>query len=417
MHLDIDQIEKSFAGISSKLDELTMMFYSDLFTRHPELKPLFGNVDFVRQRSKLAAMLTLVVTNLRHMDVLVSALRSAGAKHVSYGATAESYAWTEESWLRSLEHVSGDDWDEGIARSWAGAIGLVVAEMKAGAAPDAAPSQSGATQGGDLDLLMEIAAVPSLSFHRESLFSAYIEKKKSDYAMDLARSVQQSLIPQDHPTAPGYSFSAFYEPAEQVGGDYYDWIHDGRGIYFIFGDVTGKGFPGALIMCRLAGTAKVVMAVEKDVARALTAINEHMCDRMPAGRFVTLALLHLDLQTHRFALANAGHLPPVLRKRDGTTSFLECASGLPVGIERDMSYTMEEGEMAPGDTLVLYTDGVDEAVGPGKEMYGTERLQSCVSSMTQSDDVGLQLLTDVRRFVDGYPQSDDLTILTISRSD
>ena len=101
--LDIDRIESSFDAITPKLDDLATLFYSDLFARHPEAKPLFKHVDLISQRRKISAMLTLIVTNLRRMDVLVTVLRTLGGKHQIYGATPESYEWVEDSLLRSIE--------------------------------------------------------------------------------------------------------------------------------------------------------------------------------------------------------------------------------------------------------------------------------------------------------------------------
>jgi serine phosphatase RsbU (regulator of sigma subunit)/hemoglobin-like flavoprotein len=415
--LDVEQIEQSFARIAPRLDELTMFFYTDLFSNHPELKPLFAQVDLLRQRRKLAAMLTLVVTNLRRMDVLVSALRSLGSRHVAYGATDENYEWTESSLMRSLERVLGDEWDEHTERAWAGAIGLVTSEMQAGVPETGIERVPDADENEDLDLLMEIASNPSLSFRRNSLFSSYVDKKKTDHEMSLARTVQRSLLPPGLPVVPGYHFAASYEPATHVGGDYYDWIaSDDERVCFVVGDVSGKGLAGALIMCRLAGAARALLAVQPDPARALTEINAHMCDRMPDGRFVTLALLVLHLPSHRYTLASAGHLPPLHRGADGTAATLGArATGVPVGISDDATYEAVEGELDPGDTIVLFTDGVNEALDPTGHQYGMDRLRACVTGASEPAAIGDSLLEDVRRFARGWPQSDDLTILTISR--
>jgi serine phosphatase RsbU (regulator of sigma subunit) len=138
---------------------------------------------------------------------------------------------------------------------------------------------------------------------------------------------------------------------------------------------------------------------------------------MPSGRFVTLALIRLDLRRHRYTLANAGHLPPLLLRADGTASFLgHDATGVPIGIDPSFAYESVEGTLEPGDSLVLYTDGVNEALGPDAELYGMDRLRACVSGITDPDQIGSTLLEDVRRFVAGRPPSDDLTILTISRA-
>jgi sigma-B regulation protein RsbU (phosphoserine phosphatase) len=264
---------------------------------------------------------------------------------------------------------------------------------------------------------MEIASNPALSFQKNSLFSTYIAKKKTDHEMSLARTVQRTLIPSGFPEVEAYRFAATYEPATQVGGDYYDWIMpDEHRICFIFGDVSGKGLSGALIMCRLAGAARALLGNEHDPARALGAINAHLCDRMPGGRFVTLALLALDLKTHQFTLANAGHLPPLYRGPDGAAAYVgHEAAGIPIGIEKDASYEEYAGVFEPDSALVFYTDGVSEAMGTGTTLYGMDRLRACVAAVDEPIDVGRALRDDVRRFGRGRPQSDDLTILTVAR--
>lgn len=410
--LDIEAVETNFKVVSSRLDALTTAFYDDLLSGHPELRPLFTKVDFVSQRKKLAAMLTLIVTNLHRMDILGSALRTLGARHAAYGATDESYTWVADALIRSLRVVSGDAWDERAEQAWAGAIGIVNDEMRAGQAATA----TGEAPGGDFELLMEIASHPALSFRRDSLFAAYVDKKKADHEMSLARTVQQELVRLEIPPVPGYRFTATYEPAAQVGGDYFEWFKaDDDHISFALGDVTGKGIPAALIMCRLSGAARALLAAEPDIGTAAGALNRHMCAGMPGGRFVTLALLRLDLATHRYTMVNAGHMPPIVRRADGAVAYLDNAANIPVGIDPADEYKTVSGQLAPGDALVLYTDGVNEAAGLDGALYGMDRLLDCVRGVTDPEMIRSAILEDVRGFCAGRPASDDLTMLTIRR--
>lgn len=416
--LDIELIEKSFAVISPGLDELTMMFYSDLFTKHPEMKRLFARVDLMHQRRKMAAMLTLIVTNLRRMDVLVAALRSLGAQHVAYQATPESYAWVQESLLGGMQHVAGDAWDDATASAWASAIELVSTEMQAAVSDEPAGIKRDAGAREDLDLLMEIAANPALSFEKDSLFSTYIQKKRSDHEMRLARMVQQDLIPKDFPTIDGYRFHSIYEPAMEVGGDYFDWLMPNDDVlYVLFGDVSGKGVPGALMMCRLAGIAQALLATQPSPTAAMTAINRHMCDRMPAGRFITAALLQVNLTSHRYTFVNAGHQPPVYIKRDRAPEFMATSSsGLPIGIEESAQYTSVSGTFTQGETMLLYTDGVDEASNPQGLMYGMDRLLAALAAAHGADDITLAVLNDMDEFTRGRPRRDDVAMIAITRT-
>lgn len=415
--MDIERIERSFALISPRLDELTMMFYSDLFTKHPEAKPLFAHVDLIRQRRKIAAMLTLIVTNLRRMDVLVAALRSLGSQHVGYGASPETYPWVEESLLSGIRHVAGDSWDDATESAWQTAINLVTTEMQAGVSDDPALIKRDQAGREDLDLLMEIAANPALSFKQDSLFSMYIQKKKTDHEMMLARMVQQDLIPKSFPTIKGYRFWSVYEPAMDVGGDYFDWLMpDDETLYVLFGDVSGKGIPGALMMCRLAGIVQALLAAQPNPTTVMAAINRHMCKRMPPGRFITAALLQVNLTSHRYTIVNAGHQPPLYVKLDRAPEFMSTSDGgLPIGIEKDAQYTSVSGTFTQGDTVLLYTDGVDEAMNPQGQMYGRDRLCAAVASADGADHITEALLNDMREFTRGRPRSDDVAMVSITR--
>ncbi len=417
MSLDIDRIETSFRNLSPHLEELTRCFYDHLFANHPEVAPLFEMTDLVRQRRKMSAMLTLIVTNLRRMDVLVSVLRVLGAQHVAYQATPESYRWVQESMVHALADLTGDAWDDQTASAWNEAIALISAQMLEGANVNADIANPSGADKDDLEILMEIAANPALSFQKDSLFSSYVQKRTTDLEMDLARTVQQSLIPNGFPELDEYQCAAFYEPAMHVGGDYYDWIMPSQdSLCLIFGDVSGKGVPGALIMCRLAGMARAILDIEDDATKALASINEHMCDRMPAGRFVTLTLLKIDLKTHQYSLVNAGHQPPILHTAAQPAKFMgRSANGIPIGISKDAEYTCVQGTFHPGDTLILYTDGVDEAMNTQGEQFGMDNLIAAVANESNPIKIGAKILNDVRHFAGARPQNDDITILTLSR--
>ncbi|MHC5004578.1 MAG: PP2C family protein-serine/threonine phosphatase, partial [Planctomycetota bacterium] len=126
--------------------------------------------------------------------------------------------------------------------------------------------------------------------------------------------------------------------------------------------------------------------------------------------------LEIQLPTHRVTLANAGHLPPLLRRPDGSSTLLaQDVAGIPVGIERTATYGVFRQTVEPGQAIVLYTDGVTEAVGTDRQQYGVERLRTCVASAGDPTDIGPALLRDVHGFASGRPQHDDLTVLVIAR--
>jgi len=271
----------------------------------------------------------------------------------------------------------------------------------------------------DLDILMTVAGQAALSYENARLAQAYAEKQKQDAEMEIAKEVQRALLPEAMPTADGYQFFASYDSARAVGGDMYDCfdLPDGK-ICLSFGDVAGKGVPGALIMTRMGSCVQSTIRHVHDVVEAITAINNHMCDTEVEGRFVTYVLCIVDTKNHEVVLSNAGHMPPIIRRADGTIEQFdkECA-GPPICVVDDYPYEPETRKLEPGDVILIMTDGVDEAMNPEGELYGVERVLEFVKSAPpEAEQMGKLLLEDVRRHANGYPQSDDITIMTFGRN-
>lgn len=271
----------------------------------------------------------------------------------------------------------------------------------------------------DLDLLVAVAGQTALSYESAELLASHVEKKKQDGEMRIASEVQQALLPEQFPEVDGYDFYASYDAAQAVGGDYYDSfiLEDGK-ICLSFGDVAGKGVPGALIMSRMASVVRSTMAFTSNVGEAIEAINNHMCDNAVEGRFVTYVLVVLDPSTHEISLVNAGHMSPLIRKVDGTVDeFPDETIGVPVGVVSDYPYDVVTRVIEPGEVVVIVTDGVDEAMNPKGELYTKERVVDFVKNGPAiAEDMGQTLLSDVRRHADGRPQNDDITIMTFSRN-
>ncbi len=271
----------------------------------------------------------------------------------------------------------------------------------------------------DLDILMTVAGQAALAYENARLVQIYAEKQKQDADLDLAKSVQRSLLPTAMPTVEGYQFYASYDSARAVGGDMYDWFElpDGK-ICLSFGDVAGKGVPGALIMCRMDSCVQSTVRHVHDVVEAICAINNHMCDSDVEGRFVTYILCIVDTKNHEVTLSNAGHMPPIIRRASGTIErFDEELSGPPICVTDDYPYEAQTCKLGPGDLILITTDGVDEAMNPEGELYGIERVLECVKKgPAQAEQLGKLLLEDVRRHARGCPQSDDITIMTFGRN-
>lgn len=270
----------------------------------------------------------------------------------------------------------------------------------------------------DLEILMTVAGQASLTYDNARLMKTWLEKQKQDGEMAIAMNVQRALLPESFPKQDGYTFYASYDTAQAVGGDYYDAFRLTDDLICLsFGDVAGKGVPGALIMSRIASCVQNVMPFIHDPEDAIVKINDHMCANMVEGRFVTYILIVLDVKNHKMRMVNAGHMSPFIRKPDGSVEeFDEELTGLPVGVMEGYPYDVTERDINPGEMFVLFTDGVDEAMNPEGELYTLERMRDFVlNGPDNAEDMGKTLLTDVRRHANGRPQNDDITIMTFSR--
>ncbi|MHC4210486.1 MAG: PP2C family protein-serine/threonine phosphatase [Planctomycetota bacterium] len=414
---NIELVQRSFDIVSLKADEFTEAFYRNLFGDYPAAQPLFEHVDLVRQRKKLFAMLTLVVSHLKRMDILFPVMEELGQRHIRYGVTSDLYGAFVSSFLKSVGEVAPEHWDRDVADAWQAALDQICDQMIAGAERAAATNRRTA-QSDDLKLLMEISGQPMISSAHTRLFSSFLAKKAQDYDLQIARDVQRTLLPSTLPQIEDYEIHAVYDPARTVGGDYYDcFALDESRICVSFGDVSGKGVPAAIIMARLASAVQSTMRFTNDVREAISAINSHMCHRAAEGRFVTFVLLVLDLTTHSVRLTNAGHRPPLVLRPDGNLEDLGLpAVGPPLGVMDGQTYEAVSRDVGPGETIMLFTDGVDEAMSPASEHYGMDRVRAFLDRSTpRPGDLGLALLNDIRNHAAGRPPSDDVSILTISR--
>jgi serine phosphatase RsbU (regulator of sigma subunit)/CHASE1-domain containing sensor protein len=236
----------------------------------------------------------------------------------------------------------------------------------------------------------------------------------------VARSIQHALLPKDLPKLEGWEIAHHYQPAREVGGDFYDFLRleDGR-VGFVIGDVSGKGMAAALVM---ANTQSVLRAVAHrgSVApeQVLAEANEILCAYIPpTNMFVTCFYAILEPESGRLRYANAGHDLPYER-HDGRVDKLR-ARGMPLGLMPDMGYEEKEAVLAAGDDLLFYSDGLVEAHDPKGEMFGFSRLQDLVRAHRSGDSSLIAfLLSELSRFTgENWEQEDDITLVTLERSE
>jgi serine phosphatase RsbU (regulator of sigma subunit)/CHASE1-domain containing sensor protein/anti-sigma regulatory factor (Ser/Thr protein kinase) len=234
-----------------------------------------------------------------------------------------------------------------------------------------------------------------------------------------ARSIQHALLPKDLPKLDGWKIAYHYQPAREVGGDFYDFLplDEGR-VGLVIGDVSGKGIAAALVMANTQSVLRAIARRSKIApGRVLAEANEMLYAYIPAGTFVTCFYGVLDPESGRLLYANAGHDPPYLQ-RDGNAQEL-IARGMPLGLMPGMPYEEKEADLASGDDLLFYSDGLVEAHDPEGEMFGFPRLRELI--MVQSAGSGEELvdflLAELTRFTgEDSEQEDDITLVTLQRS-
>lgn len=274
-------------------------------------------------------------------------------------------------------------------------------------------------QADDLDLLMSVAGQAAVTYENARLLVSFMEKQKQDNEMNIARSVQHALLPEHMPSVPGYEFFASYESAQAVGGDYYGCItkNDGKQVCLAFGDVAGKGVPASLVMSRLSSVVQSTLEFVDDVGEACERINNHMCANAVEGRFVTFTLACLDTESHDLEVAIAGHMSPIIRKADGSVEeFDDDTIGMPLGVVEGVPFQVSHRKLEPGETVVIYTDGVSEAMNPASELFGVEHLREMIAKGPSGPTgLGKLILQDVKRHANGRYQNDDITLMTFGR--
>ena len=225
-------------------------------------------------------------------------------------------------------------------------------------------------------------------------------------------------MPKESPQLPGYQFFDYYVPANQVGGDMYDYVQlpDNR-LAVIVADVAGKGVSAALLMAKVSSDARYWLAGERCPAKAMTRLSEAFIKAGWSDRFVTMLLAVIDYNSHEVILVNAGHMPPILRHADGSVEEVgDEAAGVPIGVEEDWQYEEFHLRLEPGDSLTCFTDGFSEASNGLTELYGVERLHQQVAlPATDVKELGEHILADVQSFVGNYKQSDDMCLLCFGR--
>jgi serine phosphatase RsbU (regulator of sigma subunit)/predicted ester cyclase len=247
-----------------------------------------------------------------------------------------------------------------------------------------------------------------------------IERERFEQELLVARRIQHALLPKAVPELEGWEILPHYQPAREVGGDFYDFppVADGR-VGLVIGDVSGKGIPAAVLM---ASTQSVLRAISQRgdslPDQVLTEANEVLCTYIPPNMFVTCFYAILDPESGHLSYANAGHTLPFCKRHNEDQADELRARGMPLGLIPGMSYEQQETSLVPRDAVLFCTDGLVEAHDPRGEMFGTPRLRSLLSERPEAGrGLSATLMKELERFTgEGREQEDDITLLTLERS-
>ncbi len=270
----------------------------------------------------------------------------------------------------------------------------------------------------DLDVLASVARQAAFAVENAQLHETAMRQQRLDYDLQLAHQVQQGFLPEQAPLIEGYEFFDYYEPASQLGGDYYDYIPlPGGRLAVVVADVSGKGVAASLLMAKLSSEVRYCLASEPQPARALDRLNATLVNGGWEDRFVTFVLALLDPASHEVVVVNAGHMPPLLRRKQGDIEEVGAdASGPPLAIDGDIHYQQLSLVLERGESLSMFTDGISEAMNPGGELFGLDRLTAeLASGQPSAAELGKRTLDAVGRFTAGRAQSDDICFLCFGR--
>jgi serine phosphatase RsbU (regulator of sigma subunit)/predicted ester cyclase len=245
------------------------------------------------------------------------------------------------------------------------------------------------------------------------------ERERVEQEMRVARRIQHASLPKEVPTLEGWQISPYYQPAREVGGDFYDFhfLSEGR-LGLVVGDATGKGVPAALVMSTTLGMLQLAARAldSPSPGEVLEQVNETLLARIPSNMFVTCFYAVLEPKSGRLLYANAGHDLPYLHRGRGNAEELR-ARGMPLGLMPGMGYEEKETIVQAGEGALFYSDGLVEAHDPKGEMFGFPRLRELVAEHAEEGSLGDFLLEELYSFVgEVWEQEDDITLLTLKRS-
>jgi sigma-B regulation protein RsbU (phosphoserine phosphatase) len=246
-----------------------------------------------------------------------------------------------------------------------------------------------------------------------------IEERQAALARELqqAAEIQELFLPRRAPQVPGLDLAGFNAPCRTVGGDYYHFFPKPNGrVAMVLGDVAGKGLPASLMMMSLQAQVKVLIGNAGDLGDFMSELNNLTCENCPTNRFITFFVCVLDSATGELAYCNAGHNLPLILRADGTVERLE-ERGMVMGVETNVHFEQARTRLENGDLLVIYSDGVTEAMSPADEEFEEQRLVAALAQHRGKPAAAILQAAHsaVSEWVAGSPPADDLTLIVARR--
>jgi len=249
----------------------------------------------------------------------------------------------------------------------------------------------------------------------ENIHTIESEKKRIETELEIAKKIQQAILPTESIENNDYCISGFSIPAKEVGGDFYDYYPiDDENIAIIIGDASGKGVPAALLSTVSQSIIRQLIKIEKDPSKVLFSLNNQLCENNPEFMFITLWIGIYNKNTNIITYSNAGHDRPLIND-NGDIKFLEMNAGIVLGIMKDFEFEKEELEITKG--LLLYTDGITDEKNINEEFYGEKRLQEFLMNNPFDKNIISSILDDISNHIGGYEQFDDMTLVILEKKD
>lgn len=278
----------------------------------------------------------------------------------------------------------------------------------------------------EFSLLRSLAEQAALALHNAEFLNLQIEKKQLDLDLSLASGIQQMLLPKETANLPGLDLDAHYTPAQKIGGDLYDIIVlSASRLGVAVADVSGKGIPASLLMAICRTNLRQIAPRFDSPATVLSELNRSLSADIRGGLYVTMLYAVIDVARGTVTFARAGHELPLIVRPDPATGLALAtfagSEGMAVGMVPDDLFRVVIADrtepFAPGDVLVLYTDGVTEAPNEDEKEFSGDRLADTVRSLSSRSarDINAGILENIRRFAGDMPQRDDLTLVTVKR--